>query len=66
MLMDLLSKAGTVATLIFVVSSMVAMGSGLTVSQISEPLRNIRLVLLAILANFVLGHRLIKSHPDSG
>lgn len=54
MLMDLLSKAATVAMLSFVVSSMLAMGSGLTVSQISEPLRNARLVVLALLANFVL------------
>jgi BASS family bile acid:Na+ symporter len=52
--MELLIKAGSVATLIFVVSSMLAMGSGLTLSQISDPLRNTRLVALAILANFVL------------
>ena len=44
MLMELLSKAATVAMLSFVVSSMLAMGAGLTVSQISEPLRNARLV----------------------
>jgi BASS family bile acid:Na+ symporter len=54
MLMELLSKASTVAMLSFVVSSMLAMGTGLTVSQISEPLRNTRLVTLALLANFVV------------
>jgi BASS family bile acid:Na+ symporter len=54
MLLELLSKAATVAMLSFVVSSMLAMGAGLTVSQISEPLRNARLVILALLANFVL------------
>ena len=54
MLMDLLSKASTVAMLSFVVSSMLAMGVGLTVSEISKPLRNARLVVLALLANFVL------------
>ena len=54
MLMDLLNKAVTVAMLGFVVSSMLAMGSGLTIRQIIEPLRNPRLVLLALLANFVL------------
>ena len=54
MLMELLSKAATVAMLSFVVSSMLAMGAGLTVSQIFEPLRNARLVVLALLANFVL------------
>src|SRR5947209_4478803 len=54
MLVELLSKAATVAMLTFVVSSMLAMGAGLTASQISEPLRNARLVVLALLANFVL------------
>ena len=54
MLMDLLNKAVTVAMLGFVVSSMLAMGSGLTIRQIIELLRNPRLVLLAMLANFVL------------
>ena len=50
MLVELLSKAATVAMLTFVVSSMLAMGAGLTVSQISEPLRNARLVVLALTA----------------
>lgn len=54
MLAQLLSKAATVAMLSFVVSSMLAMGVGLTVSQIAEPLRNARLVVLALLANFVV------------
>src|SRR5215471_14758983 len=54
MLIDLLSKAATVAMLSFVVSSMLAMGAGLTVAQIIEPLRNARLVALALFANFVL------------
>jgi bile acid:Na+ symporter, BASS family len=54
MLIELLSKAATVAMLSIVVSSMLAMGAGLTISQISEPLAHARLVLLALLANFVL------------
>ena len=53
-LMELMQKATTVATLIFVLSSMLAMGLGLTVSEIITPLRNARLVILALLANFVL------------
>ena len=53
-LMELLSKAATVAMVSFVVSSMLAMGAALTVSQIFDPLRNARLVLLALVANFVL------------
>jgi BASS family bile acid:Na+ symporter len=52
--MELLSKAVTVAMLSFVVSSMLAMGASLTVSQIFDPLRNVRLVVLALVANFVL------------
>ena len=54
MLMDLLSKAATVAMLIWVVFSMLAMGTGLTLARIIERLRNVRLVLLVLLANFVL------------
>src|SRR6476660_1525708 len=54
MLMELLSKAATVAMLSFVVSSMLAVGAGSSKKQISEPLRNVRLVVLALLANFVL------------
>ena len=54
MLMELLSKASTVAMLSFVVSSMLAMGAGLTIPQIAEPLRNAWLVGLALLANFVV------------
>ena len=54
MLMGLLSQAATVAMLSFVVSSMLAMGAGLTVPQIAEPLRNVRLVVLTLLANFVV------------
>ena len=52
--MDLLGKAATVAMLIWVVFSMLAMGTGLTLARITERLRNVRLVLLALLANFVL------------
>jgi BASS family bile acid:Na+ symporter len=40
--------------LVFVVTSMLAMGMSLTISQIVAPLRNVRLVLLALIANFVL------------
>ena len=43
-----------VSVLVFVVTSMLAMGLNLTVSQIIAPLRNARLVILALVANFVL------------
>jgi bile acid:Na+ symporter, BASS family len=54
MLMDLLNKATTAAMLSFVISSMLAMGTGLTVGQIVAPLRNARFVTLVLFANFVL------------
>ena len=53
MLMDLLNKVATTALLGFVVSSMMAMGVSFTVGQIIDALRDVRLVLLALLANFV-------------
>ena len=52
--MELLAKVVPVALLVFVVSSMLAVGLSLTVGQILEPLRSARLVLLALVANFVL------------
>ena len=52
--MELLSKAIPATTFVFVVSSMLALGLNLTVGQVLAPLRNIKLVCLALLANFVL------------
>jgi BASS family bile acid:Na+ symporter len=43
-----------ISGLIFVVTSMVGMGLSLAVPQIVAPLRNARLVLLALLGNFLL------------
>src|SRR5882724_4475610 len=52
--MEILSKSIPVVMLIFVLSSMLAMGLGLTVGQIMAPLQSLRLVALSLLANFVL------------
>ena len=52
--MEFLSKVIPVMLLVFVVSSMLAVGLSLTVGEILFPLRNRRLVALALLANFVL------------
>lgn len=52
--MQLLSKAVPITMLVFVVSSMLAVGVSLTLGQILLPLRNGKLVSLALLANFVL------------
>lgn len=51
--MEILTVIVKVAALVFVVSSMLAMGFSLTVPQIISPLKNIRLVLLALAVNFV-------------
>lgn len=45
---------GRLAGLVFVVGSMLAMGLSLTVPRILQPLKNVRLVALALVANFVL------------
>jgi BASS family bile acid:Na+ symporter len=52
--MDSLNKLTTVAMLSFVISSMLAMGAGLTVVEIASSLQNRRLMISALLANFVL------------
>src|SRR5262249_44044062 len=49
-----LATLGNGAVLLFVVTTMLAMGFSLTVAQILAPLRRVRLVVLALVANFVL------------
>ena len=51
--MDALTVIVQVSLLVFVVSSMLAMGFSLTTAEILAPLKNIRLVLLALAVNFV-------------
>jgi BASS family bile acid:Na+ symporter len=51
---DVIQALSNIFTLIFVVASMAAMGLSLTVSQILEPLKNVSLVVRALLASFVL------------
>ena len=50
----ILEAFANLAILAFVITSMLAMGLSLTTKQIIEPLRNVRLVVKALLANFVL------------
>jgi BASS family bile acid:Na+ symporter len=50
---EVLNAIVQVSLLVFVVSSMLAMGLSLTVGQIVEPLRSVRLVLIALAANFI-------------
>jgi predicted Na+-dependent transporter len=53
-LVDFFEAIAKIAGLLFVVTSMLAMGLNLTMAQILQPLKNIRLVVLALLANFLL------------
>jgi BASS family bile acid:Na+ symporter len=53
-LTELLIKGANASVVVFVVSSTLSVGLGLTVKQILDPLRNGRLVALSLLANFVL------------
>ena len=48
------SAIAAITGLTFVVASMLAMGLSLTMAQILQPLKNTRLVILALLGNFVL------------
>src|SRR5690348_9942794 len=52
--MELMQKTIPVVVLIFVVSSMLAMGLGLAVGEIVAPLRNVRRIVMSLLANFVV------------
>jgi BASS family bile acid:Na+ symporter len=52
--MDLKQTVISLTMLVFVLSSMLGMGLGLRVGEIVAPLRNIRLVTLSLVANFVL------------
>jgi predicted Na+-dependent transporter len=51
---EILETLAMLSVLIFVISSMFSMGLSLTIKQIIEPLKNTRLVVLALVANFVL------------
>lgn len=51
---EIVSVLSNVFTLTFVVTSMLALGFSLTVGQIVSPLRDVQLVIRALVANFVL------------
>jgi predicted Na+-dependent transporter len=54
MLNEILVTISGVALNLFLITGMLAMGMSLTVKQILEPLRNVRLVVLILIGNFVL------------
>jgi predicted Na+-dependent transporter len=49
-----LQVLANLAVAVFVISSMLSMGLSLTMQQILEPLRNGRLVILALVLNFLV------------
>jgi len=51
---DFLSSIVGISSLLFVVTSMLALSFKLSVQQMTQPLKDIRLVILALVANFVL------------
>jgi BASS family bile acid:Na+ symporter len=51
---EILTQIANVAIITFVLASMVGLGLSLTVSQIMEPLTNLRLVTMGLIANFVI------------
>src|SRR5215213_9593074 len=52
--MDLKQAAISICMIAFVLSSMLGMGLGLRVSEIVAPLRNGRLIVLSLVANFIV------------
>ena len=54
MLNEILTTISSLALDLFLITSMLAMGMSLTVKQIIDPLRNVKLVLLTLVSNFVL------------
>src|SRR4051812_42190275 len=52
--MDLKQAAISICMIAFVLSSMLGMGLGLRVSEIVAPLRNGRLIILSLVANFIV------------
>jgi hypothetical protein len=53
-LSEFLTALAQLSGLLFIVTSMLAMGMSLSMAEILQPLKNVRLVVLALLGNFVL------------
>ena len=51
---EILETLAQLSVLVFVISSMLSMGLSLTTKQIVEPLKDTRLVILALVTNFVI------------
>lgn len=51
---EILETLAMLSVLVFVIGSMFSLGLSLTMQQIIDPLRNARMVILALVANFIL------------
>lgn len=51
---EILATLAQLSVLVFVIGSMFSLGLSLTMKQIIDPLRNARMVILALVANFIL------------
>ncbi len=51
---EILETLATLSVLVFVIGSMFGLGLSLTMGQILDPLKNTRMVILALVANFVI------------
>jgi BASS family bile acid:Na+ symporter len=51
---ETLTTIAGLALNLFIITSMLAMGMSLTVKQIMEPLRNVRMVILVLVGNFIV------------
>ena len=51
---EIIGVIAQISAFTFIITSMLALGLSLTVKQILDPLRDIKVILLALLANFVL------------
>ena len=51
---EIMETLATLSLLVFVIGSMASMGLSLKIKQIIEPLKDVKLVALALVANFVL------------
>lgn len=51
---EILNTLYNLMGLVFVLGTIISMGLGLTMAQITGPLRNVRFVIMALLANFVV------------
>ena len=54
-MMEILEALYDLMSLVFVLGTMIAMGLSLTIAQITGPIRNVRFVIMGLLANFIIG-----------